>query len=804
MEMLLQDLRFALRTLYRNLAVTCLATGSLALAIAGNTAVYSLVNSFLYRPLPYTQADRLLFMCERSSDVTGGQISTTSAANYLDFAERQRSFKQTAAFRAASFNLESDGRPEQVAVGQVTPGFFSLLGVEPAWGRAFLDEEGVRGRDRVVMLSHGFWTERFGRTTDLAGQTLKLNGERFQIVGVLAEDFEWIMGTNTKIWVPLALERGAEPRQRRDLFGVARLADGATEKAAQTEINGLMSQLTQEHPGANRGYVIDLINLREEIPVSYVRMSLRMIQAALLFVLLIACANIANLLLSRSQAREREIAIRTSIGATRRRIMVQLFTESMVMALIAGVLGVALGYAGLKMLNYSLAGFLPAIWLPTLDLRVLLYSLGVTLLGGVLFGLAPVLQASRFDLVSSLKDGSQGATAGGRRRLASNLLVVAEISLALAFLAGASMMIRTFEVMQNTDPGFETSDLLVLRLNLPEDRYDSEEKLVTAVGQMKERLRAVPGVRGVMVSNLTPRTSFVPQATFEIRGRPPAAQDALPRAGWIAVSQGYLESLGVPLVQGRLFTPADDLDAPRVAVINEALAKRHWPEESPVGRRLTVHGEEHEVVGVVATVRHDMMTPTGETPLLYIAWEQRPTPAMRMAIKAGVEPATLADPARRELLALDPNLGLTDVETLDAFVKRTWVGQRVFAGLLAGFGALALLLAALGTYGVLAYSVAQRTQEIGIRMAVGASRGNVLGMVARQGLKLGVFGILVGIPLILAEIKVISAIFSGLVPVDSTALVGVAVALLLVALLASLVPARRAASIDPLRALRGG
>ena len=829
METLWQDFRFALRTLRKNLSVTVLAVTSLALAIAGNTAVYSLVNSFLYRPVPYQGVERLELVGERNSDARRGQLTTTSPANYLDFAERQSSFQQMAAYRNGAYSYDSGGEaPEQLAVGEVTPGFFELLGVGAAWGRPFLPEEGVAGRNRVVLLSHDFWTERYGGRGAPAGtssrwpagasprwpasgasprllasgETLKLNGEVYDVVGVVEEDFEWVLGPNLELWVPLALDSGAEPRQLRNLFAVARLADGVGRKAAQAEMETLMAQLVEEYPEANRGFAVELLNMREDIPDRRNQIFFRLMQVALLFVLLIACANIANLLLARSWAREREIAIRSSIGASRRRIIFQLFTESMMTAAIAGILGVALGYAGMKLIAGALANQLPSFWIPTLDVRVLGYTLAVTLLGGVLFGLAPVVQTSRFDLSASLKDGSQSSTTGGGRRLASSALVIAEVAFAVAFLAGAAMMINTFKTMQSSDPGFDTDNMLIMRLDLPESRYESDEKKVAGVEQAMERLGALPGVRAVTVSNLAPRTPFLPQAPYEIEGRPVAGDQALPRVSWLSISHGYFEALGLALDRGRAFSAADGLDTTPVAVINQAMAERYWSGESPLGKRLKIQGEWREIVGVAATVRHDIILRSDSASVVYIPWAQQPVGVFGVTLRTEVAPESLSEAVRRELLAFDRNIALTQVRSLNAFVEQFWVGQRVFTVILGGFGILALILAALGTYGVLAYSVAQRTHEIGIRMAIGAGRGTVIRMIVRQGLTLAVLGIILGIPLVLVEIKAISAVFAGLAPVEPSSVVGVGLVLALVTLVASALPARRAASVDPIRALR--
>ncbi len=766
-------------------------------------AVYSLTNSFLYRPIPYKDVERLVLIGENNNELLAGQLSTTSPANYLDFAERQSVFQQMSAYQGAAYTTGSeDESAELLTGGAVTPGFFQLVGAEIPSGRGFLPEEGVRGRERVVLLSHKLWAERFGGRSDLAGETLELNGEIYDVIGAVGESFEWLLAPATDVWVPLVLEHGAAPRQRRDLFAMARLADGVSEETAQAQMDTLMAQLVDEHPKVNRGFAVELLNLRHDIPDSRNRMFFNFLQVALLFVLLIACANIANLLLSRSQARERELAIRSSIGASRRRIIVQLFTESTVMALIAGVIGTALGYAGMKVISSALGALMPKFWLPTLDLRVLGYTLAVTLLGAVLFGLAPVLQFSRFDLQAALKDGTLGATTGGKRRLASHGLVVLEISFALAFLAGASMMINTFQTMQTVDPGFETENILNMRVDLPDSRYGTPELQLAGAEQIAQRLAGLPGVRTAMIANLSPRTPFVPQGSIDIAGRPVEGEQALPQAGWLTIGHGYFESLGIPMQRGRAFTEADSLDASRVAIINDSMAKRYWSDHSPVGQRLTIQGEPREIIGVVATARHDVIVRTDATDVVYLPWAQQPETGFSVALKTDVEPGSLAETVRREITAFDRNTALTQLQTLDAFVEQFWVGQQVFTAILGSFGTLALVLAALGTYGVLAYSVAQRTHEIGIRMAIGADRGSVLRMIVRQGVLVGVVGIALGMLLVPLQIKVISAIFQGFVPVEPSSMIGAALVLLVVVLAASSIPARRAASVDPMQALR--
>jgi len=468
MDTFWQDFIFALRTLRKNLGVTLLATGSLALAIAGNTTVFSLINGFLYRPLPYEEPHRLALIGERALDLPAGQLTPASLANFLDLRERQSSFVDLGGFRPGALSLDhGEGRPEQLNVAGVTTGFFRLLGSSPLFGRTFLPEEEIPGNHRVALLSHDFWVEHYGDRRDLDGETLKLNGEPYEIIGVLAADFEFI-SVNTEIFIPLAIDRTNLKRHQRDLLVVGRMRPGVTDAQADAEMEALMQQLAEEYPESNRGYTIDVLNLREEIPDSRNRLFFNLIQGALLFVLLIACANIANLLLARSQHREREIAIRTCMGAERGRIIRQLFTESLVTAVLAGSLGLVLSLAGIELMRKTFSAFVPSFWLPVIDSRVLAFNLAVTLLGGLLFGLAPVLQTSRFNLLASLKDGTQAATTSRGRRLVANGLVVGELALALVFLAGASVMLKTFETLQNSDPGFETANVLDAWIGLPE------------------------------------------------------------------------------------------------------------------------------------------------------------------------------------------------------------------------------------------------------------------------------------------------------------------------------------------------
>ena len=802
MESFFQDLRFALRTLRKSPGVTLLSVGSLALAIFGNTTVFSLTNAFLYRPLPYEEPHRLAFLAERSMDLPQGQITAGSLANVLDLEERQSSFQSIEAYQPSAYSLDTGGdRPEQLVAGDVTPGFFQALGVSPLFGRTFLEEESTPGRNKVVILSYELWNEQFGGRRDLEGESLTLNGEPYEILGAMPPDFEFLI-PNTKLFTPLAFERSELQRHQRSVLPFGRLRPGVDDSAADAEMATLMSQLAEQYPDENRGYTLDVLNLREEIPDPNSRFFLKLIQGALLFVLLIACANIANLLLARSQKREREIAIRTCMGADKKRITRQLFTESLLMALTAGALGILLAHFGITLLFQQLAQFMPRFWVPVIDQRVLGFNLFVTLLGALLFSLAPILQLSTGNLLPSLKDGTQASTGGKKRRLISNGLVVLELALALVFLAGAGILVSTFNAMQNSEGGFELEGVLDATVVLPASRYAGDEQLVAQTNELKERLAALPGVEQVTLSNTNARTPFLVRDLFSIDDKPLGPDQSPRRAMSIIASAEYFEAFDIAVLQGRDFDESDRLEAPQVMMINQSLAERYWPDEDPLGQRATVRGASREVIGVVKDVQHWLVTNEDLAPVLYLPWSQEPASQMVFSLHGSSDMNSLADPMRSTLQDFDRDLAIPEIITLEALVDRFWSGQKAFSLILVSFGILALFLAAIGTYGVQAYSVVQRTHEIGIRVAVGAQRSQVVGLITRQGIFLGLLGLALGVPGIFFTSQAITAIYAGFVTVETGSVLGVAVLLLVVVVLASFLPARRAASVDPMDALR--
>jgi putative ABC transport system permease protein len=804
MDSLFQDLRFALRTLRQDRIFTLVAIVSLALAIAGNAAVFSLLNAMVLRPMPYPDIDEIVALGERTANAPAEGLPTVLPANYLDLVEHQGTLRDVAAFWGAALSLDTgDDTPRQLVGATVTPGFFALFGVKTIHGRPFTEAEGVPGNERVAVLSKRFWIEHYGGaedggTGDPTGEILRLNGEAYEVVGVV-DEFELFLSPRCQVWLPMALDRATARRSGRGVFAFGRLANNTGLAAAQAEISALVQQLADEHP-ENRGRVGRLLRLSEQVPDGDTRLALATTQGALLLVLLIACANLANLLLARTQRRQREIALRAAVGATRGRIARQLLTESLVLAGLAGLLGIALGAAALHVLAAVLAAQLPSWMLPVLDPGVLLFSLAVTLLSGLLFGLAPMLRTARTDLLSALKDGTPAAGAGNRRRLAANVLVVAQVALALVFLAGAIVLLEGFQQIRAADAGFRTGHAVVMIVRLPE-RFDTPETRAAGLREIVERLSHLPGAEAATAANLSPRLARVPRTPFLVDGRPPT-DGPPPEVDWLAVYHGFFEAFGIPVHEGRSFAPSDTDGSSAVAIVNQAAARRHWPDDGAVGQRITVQGTSREVVGVVGDVRHGLFTTGPAPPAVYLPWTQQSTPLFRVLVTARDRPSGLVEPARREVLAFDPATSVTRVQTLEASLQRFFVGQQILSAIFGAFGLLALALAVLGVYGVLSYGVALRRHEIAVRMALGAGRRQVVGLVLRQGLNLALLGLAVGAPGAWGAVRLSAVVLSAMVPFNAAVVVAVAAVLLATAAAASVLPARRAATVDPARVLR--
>lgn len=789
-----QDLRFALRDLRKGILITSLAVVSLAFAIAGNTTVFGLVNAFLFRPLPYPEPDRLVVLGEREESSPPTLVAAT--ANLVDWRERNRTFLDLAGMRPAPMSLGAGERPEPISAAEVSEGFFEILGTKAFRGRTI----GREDNRKVALLTFRFAAERFDPGVDPIGRTLILNREPYAVVGVLPASFEFF-DPRIQLFVPLSLERGDLSRERRDTLVVGRLKPGVTMAQAKADMKRIQDELAKEYPESNRGFVVDALNFRTEIPDERGRTLFALLQGAVVFVLLIACVNIANLLLARTQARRREIALRSALGAGRARLLRQLLTESVLLAAFGGLLGLGLGAVALRVLAAQFASSFPRYWTPVLDGSVVALTLGLTGISGLLFGLSPALMSFKVNLSEVVKEGGRGS-AGSSRRLVSRALVVAEIALSIVLLGGGSILIQSFLALRDTNPGFEMDHLLAVTVSLPPAGDDSDR--VELVRRLIERTESLPGVVRAAAASALPQNVFVATSSFSIDDRPLAPDDPHPRAVLVKTSPSYPDALGFPVLQGRFFDERDRADSSPVAVVSSSLAQRYWPGVRGVlGRHLTVEGVSREVVGVVEDVRQSLMR-RGEAAqgTIYLPVAQSPIQTAFVMVRATVDPHGLAGSIRNQIDETDPRIAIARIETMREFVDQFFVGVNIFNSILTVFGILALLLAALGTYGVLAYNVAQRSQEIGVRMALGAAPARISRMFSRQGMWLGIFGLLIGTPGVLGVTRIISSALVYAPPIRPFTIVTVFVVLFLTTLAASYFPARRAASLDPVIVLR--
>jgi putative ABC transport system permease protein len=793
MSAIWQDLKFAVRDLRKGILITSLAVVSLAVAIAGNTTVFGLVNAILFRPLPYPEPERLVILGEREENSPPTLVA--ASANLVDWKERNRSFVDLAGMRPAPMSLGAGERPEPVTAAQASPGLFEILGTRAFRGRTL----GREPNRQVALLTYRFASERFDPGVDPVGKTIVLNREPYTVVGVLPSSFEFL-DPRIQLFVPLSLERQDVSRERRDTLVVGRLAPGVTMEQAKADMKDIQERLAREYPESNRGFVIDALNFRYEIPDSRGRTMFALLQGAVVFVLLIACVNIANLLLARTQARRREIALRTALGAGRGRIVRQLLTESVLLAILGGVLGLGLGVVSLRVMAARFANLFPSYWIPVVDGSVLAVTLGLTGLSGLLFGLSPALMSFKVNLAEVVKEGGRGS-AGANRRLLSRALVVAEIALSIVLLGGGSVLVQSFLALRNSDPGFEMEHLLAVTVSLPTgddvDRVELTRRLI-------ERATTLPGVVQAAAASALPQNVFVSTSSFVIDEQPLAPDEPHPRAVLIKASPTYPDALGFPVLQGRFFDERDRADASPVAVISRSLAERHWPGVGDVlGRHITVESASREIVGVVEEVRQSLMRQgEGSQGTIYLPVAQSPIPTAFVLVRTRVDPHGLAGSIRNQIDETDPRIAIARIETMREFVDQFFVGVNVFNSILSVFGVLALLLAALGTYGVLAYNVAQRSQEIGVRMAMGAAPRKISSMFSRQGIWLGVLGLLIGTPGVLGVTRIIASVLVYAPPIQPLTIVTVFVVLFLTTLAASYFPARRAASLDPVIVLR--
>ena len=811
LETITQDIRYGARMLIKHKSFTAIAVITLALGIGANTAIFSVVNELLLQPLPYRDAERIVMLWEVTPE--GRHQNTTSRATFRSWRDQGGSYQQIAAFTDQRFNLTGDGEPEELSVQFATPELFKVLGVDPLLGRTLLPEDGEAGRSPVAVLSYALWQRRFGGQASVIGQPITLNGYKFSVIGVMPASFQFHIkhrsgtGRPAELWTVLPMPTGTGANERgRFLSVVGRLKDGVSMDQAGAELRTIAARLSDEVPQFNKNYTAEVLPLREQF-FGNVRRPLWLMLGAVGFVLLIACANVANLLLSLATSREKEIAVRTALGARRLRIVRQLLTESLLLALLGSALGLGLAYLGIKALVAISPRDLVNLQSVGLNTTVLLWTLGVSLLTGVIFGLTPALHISRLNLNDSLKEGgkSESGQASGSRRL-RNALVVSEIALAVVLLASAGLLIRSFIQLQQVDRGFNTDNILTMVIRLPEAKYREDPQLVAFFNQALERIRQLPNVRTAGMVNFLPLYGGLGSSTgFKIIGRPEPPPGQGPGADVRVADAGYFQAMGIPLLRGRNFSDIEQREAKRVILINEALARKYFPNEDPLGQRLDVAMFENpvitEIVGVVGNVRYDSLIDESP-PAVYFPHPELAYPFMTLVVGTDGDPTAIAPSVQREIRALDPNQPVADVRTMNQ-VMSEWVSRSRFNTLLLGlFAGLATLLSAVGIFGVMNYSVALRTREIGLRLAVGAQPRQVLLLILKQGMTLTIVGVVVGLVAALALTRLLSGLLFGVTAVDITTFTTISLLLVFVSLLACYLPARRATRIDPLRALR--
>lgn len=807
MDHFLQDTRYALRVLRKTPGFALAAVLALALGIGANSAVFSVVNGVLLRPLPFTEPEQLVRIYGNFR-AAGLENISVSVPEYRDYRELPRTLSSVAAYDTVDVTLTGQDTPERLRGVMATASLLPTLGVMPALGRDFLEEEETPGQDKVLLLTHRLWRGRFGANPQILGTTVSLDGGSYTVVGVLPEGFEYPRGTD--LYIPLAPATNMltpQFRGRRYLDVVARMKPGVTLEATQRDMERVSGELLQNNPNnysASSGWAISVVSMEEQT-VGGVRSTLWVLLGAVGFVLLIACTNVANLLLARAAARGREISIRAALGAGRQRLMTQFLTESLVLALAGGVLGLLLAMWGLDALLALIGDGLPRAAEVRLDERVVLFTLGISVLTGLLFGLVPALQASRADLHGAMREGARGTGGRGSGR-ARAVLVVSQVALALVLLVGAGLFMRSFMALQAVDAGFDSQGVLTARLALPTERYPEDSQRASLMRDFVARVQALPGVESAGLINLLPMT-FHSDRSFDVEGRQMApGAPPLPAVEFRTVSADFHKVLRIPLLRGRLLTEADSFDAPYAVVINETTAKLIWPGEDALGKRVRLHrngppGPWSTVVGIVGDVKEwGLDAPV--RPVAYHSVTQQTTQGAYLVVRTRVRPEALLGSLQTELRALDSNLPLFDVAPLETLVDGS-VSQRRFSMLLLLlFAGVAVVLASLGIYGVISYTVTQRTRELGIRMALGARQVEVLSLMVGQGMRLTLVGVGIGLVLALGFGRLLSAMLYGIKAHDPLTFIGVAALLTTVALVASWLPARRAAKVDPAITLR--
>jgi putative ABC transport system permease protein len=797
MDTFIQDLRYGARMLFRQPTFTAIAVLALALGIGANTAIFSVVNAILLRPLPYADPERIVRV-EEMHEAAGGPSGLTYAC-FLDLSAESKSLDSVSAYRLWNFNLTSEGEPEQTGGALVSAAFFPALGVKPALGRFILPEEDQPGNNKVVVLGHGLWQRRFGSDPNIIGTTVKVNYESHTVIGVMPPDFKF--PDRADLWVPLAPTGGLRSNRRAHLLTViARLKQGVTTRQAESELGAIAQEVERQNPGVDPGLTFNILGLQQRL-VAPVRPALLVLFGAVGLVLLIACTNVASLLLARATTREKEIAIRAAVGASHFRLIRQLLTESIMLAGLGGLLGSVLARWSVDLIIAFSPGDIPRLEEVSVDGRVLAFTLVSSLLTGVIFGLAPAIESSRVDLNKSLKEGARTSSGSGNRL--RNLLVVSEVAFALVLLIGAGLLISSFRRLLDVNPGFNPKNVLTMQLYLSGSKYSEDPQISEFLKHVLDRIKVVPGVVSAGLVNSLPITGGV-ATDFEIVGRPETIKEE-PTADIRIIDPDYFRVMEIPLLKGRLFGERDSADAPKVMIINDAMARQYWPGEDPLGKHVTMKdwGDPltGEIVGVVGDIKANGLQ-TESRAMIYWPYPQFPSSFNRVVIRTSVDPVSVAAAVRSQVWSIDKEQPISDIKTMDQVLSQSVAQRRFNMLLLGGFAGVALLLTAVGIYGLISYSVTQRTREIGLRMALGARRQDILKLVMARGLLLVLLGVGIGIAGAFALTRVMESLLFGVGARDPLTFAVIPLVMVGVALGACFIPARRATKVDPGVALR--
>ena len=808
MQKILQDVRFALRLLRKQPTFTITAIITLALGIGANTVIFSFVDAMFLRPFAFPDQDRVVLAWETRTKQNNQEVDV-AAANFQDWRDQNQSFQHIAAIENNDFNLSGQGDPNLVQGARVSASFFDVFSLRPMTGRTFTQDHETEGRERVAVISEFLWRDHYASNPGLIGSDVRIDGQNFTVIGVMPHELNYPVGCD--IWIPLALtEERKSDRTHHDFMVAGKLKEGVTTAKAQADISTISARLEKTYPQTNEGFGAKVLTVREQINDAITNAFLLILELTVFFVLLIACTNIANLQLVRATSREKEIAIRTALGAGRWQIVRQLFIESLILGVVGGILGILLAWWGV----YIIKATSPQEWVryvPGWDRTglsnvTLMFTMAVAMFTGIIVGLAPVMQVSKPNLTESLKDGSHGAGVGRGRLFMRKGLVVAEIALALSLLIASGLMIQGFNNLQKAKLGLDPKNVLTMRLDPLQTKYKEPFQRAALYDQLAAKIKTVPGVESVGFATFLPASDSWNRAPLEIEGQVIADPTQRPRINTVSIGDEYFRTLRIPLLKGRVFNDSDSLNALPVAVISEDAATRYWPDKDPIGQKIRLErggtlSDWMTIVGITGKVSYSW-SDSGPRATVFVPESQRAQYSMSLVARVSGDPMQIVSAVNAKIHEVDPELPTSKIMPMTRAIELAMGGIKIGTMLMGTFGALALVLASIGIYSVMSYSVTQRSREIGIRMALGAQVSDVLRMVVQNGAKMVIIGLAIGLPLAFALSKLMSSTLTAIVKMDAMTFIGLTLALSAVALISSYIPARKAATVDPLISLR--